>query len=160
MSAAIAKFFTDYKDAFVVIGWLLVAFGWQITNRQANSREIRKETRAEIDSICEATAEVITKCRDYFSFEPTDPADDRRSAEIAFEVKRILIRTERLYRRNLMPKITRDACGEFFDAVTAEPFQSKTRSIHGPGSSVLQKIDESVHNLIDLLEENFPKTFI
>lgn len=155
----ISGFFTKYKDALVTVGWLIVAVGWLINNLQANNREKRKESRAEIEAICKAASEVIAKSRKYYSFLPSDEEDDVRTAEISFEVKRILIRTERLNRR--VPHFTKAvfACGEFFDCVTSNPFASKNREKHGPGSQTLQGIETSVHNLIDQLEEGFSSAF-
>ena len=155
----VAGFFTKYKDALVTVGWSVVALGWLITNWQANKREKRKESRAEVEAICKAASEVILKSRKYYSCLPSDDEDDVRAAEIAFEVKRILIRTERLNRR--APHFTSAvfACGEFFDCVTEQPFASKNREKHGPGSQTLQKIEMSVHNLIDKLEEGFSAAF-
>lgn len=153
------QFFSDYKDALITVGWLLAAAGWIISNIQANSREKRKETRAEIDAICKAAAEVLANCRIYYAALPIEPEDDARSAEIGFEVHRIVKRTERLRFRvpAFGPAVT--AVGGFFEAVTAEPFQSKSRSSYGPKSDVLVRVETAVHELIDELEEGFTMAF-
>lgn len=153
----LAGFFTKYKDALVTVGWLVV--GWLIGNLQANNREKRKECRAEIEAICKAALELFLKLREYYSFLPSDEEDDIRIAEISFEVKRILIRTERLNRRVPHFKSALVACGEFFDCMISNPFASKSREKYGPGSQILREIEASVHNLIDQLEEGFSAAF-
>lgn len=151
----VAKFFSDYKDALITVSWMVAAFGWVISNAQANRREKRKETRSEVDAICKAAAEVVLKCRIYFAELPTHDEDDARGSEIAFEVHRILRRTERLHSR-VASFFEATSAGEiFFDAVTGLPFQSKTRQAVGPGSEKLRTIESSVHGLIDALEEGF-----
>jgi hypothetical protein len=159
MDLTVVAFFAKYKDVLITVGWLLAALGWTISNRQANNREMRKETRSEVDAICKAAAEVIGKCRSYYAAGPSADDDDAKAAEIAFEVKRILIRTERLNRRLAKFKPAVLAGGEFFDAVTQEPFQSKNRPKIGPGSRELEAVETGVHNLIDKLEEGFTSKF-
>ncbi|TSD59065.1 hypothetical protein FFI97_001665 [Variovorax sp. KBS0712] len=153
------EFFSEYKDALITVGWLLAAAGWVISNFQANKREKRKETRSEVDAICKAAAEVVANCRVYYSALPSNDEDDTRAAEIAFEVHRIVKRTERLRGRVSSFEEAVVAVGSFYEAVTAEPFQSKSRETHGPGSPVLLGIEESVHSLIDQLEEGFTLAF-
>jgi len=152
-------FFSTYKDVLITVGWLIAAVGWLVSNHQGNQREKRKETRSEVDAICKAAAELITKCRTYYASDPSDNEDDIRVAEIAFEVKRILIRTERLNRRVGKFKKAVYACGDFFDQVTQEPFASKGRPKLHVGSKIIQDIEASVHNLIDNLEEGFTEAF-
>jgi len=159
---AVGNFFVVYKDLLITVTWVLAAISWVVTNKQANRRELRKETRSEIDAISKAAAEVISKCRKYYSLPPSDPEDDVRSAEISFEVKRVLIRTERLSRRvgkNSAFVKAKTACGDFFDAVTQDPFQSKNRGVLAPGSTELRLVEAGVHRLIDALEEGFTVAF-
>jgi Holliday junction resolvase RusA-like endonuclease len=155
----LALFFSKYKDAFITVGWLLAALGWYISNRQANRRERRKETRSEIDAIVKAIFEVITKLRTYYGEAPSHPQDDVRSAEIAFEVKRILTRSERLNTRLHSFQQALTACEAFFEGITKEPFASKNRSTFDPGADLLRGAEESAHNLVDKLEEGFDAAF-
>ncbi len=159
MKQVLVSFFTDYKDALITVSWVLAAVGWVITNRQSNTREKRKETRTEVDAICKAAAELLATCRKYYASGPDDAEDDARAAQIAFEVKRILVRTERLNRRVPKFKKAKEACGQFFDDVTQEPFQSKKRAKHGPGSALVRDIEDAVHSLIDQLEEGFSSAY-
>jgi hypothetical protein len=152
---SIAHFFSEYKDALTGVSWLLVAVGWFISNGQANQREKRKETRSEVDAICKVVAEVLIKCRTYYSTPPNDPKDDERGSEIAFEVHRIVTRTERLQDRVIYFNKAVDSVGSFFDAITSAPFQSKTRLPVSAGSPKLLEIEAAVHGLIDALEESF-----
>jgi len=155
----ILSFFTKYRDALITITWVVAALGWIVTNRQSNTREKRKETRAEVDVICKAAAEILVACRAYYADGPGSENDDTRSAQIAFDVKRVLSRTQRLSRKVKAFESAVPAGDEFFEAVTQEPFQSKSREKFGPRSEVLTRVEGSVHNLIDKLEEGFTKAF-
>lgn len=157
---AFAAFFTKYKDALITVGWLFAALGWVITNRQANQREKRKETRSEVDAICKAAAEIIQKSRKYYANSPADSEEEARVAEISFEVKRILRRTQTLHNRTKKFGEAILASAELFDVVTGEPFASKGRGVHKPGSPLLTKIEGVVSNQIDKLEEGFTKAFV
>jgi hypothetical protein len=156
----IAAFFTKFKDALITVGWLVAAIGWMVTNNQANKREKRKETRSEVDAICKAAIEVISKCRKYYSNLPSDQDDNTRIAEISFEIKRILRRIQTLHKRT--PKFS-DAIvagAEFFDVITSDPFASKSRSLHLPGDPLLIRIETELSNLIDKLEDGFTKAYL
>lgn len=155
----ILSFFTKYKDALITVTWVVAALGWIVTNRQSNTREKRKETRAEVDVICKAAAEILVACRAYYGDDPASETDDTRSAQIAFDVKRVLSRTQRLSRKLKQFEVALPASDEFFEAVTQEPFQSKSRPQYGPRSDVLTRVEGAVHNLIDKLEEGFTKAF-
>ena len=157
---ALAAFFTKYKDALITVTWFVAAVGWVVSNFQANKREKRKETRAEVDAICKAATELIHKCRKYYEKGPLDPEEDTKAAEISFEVKRVLRRIQTLHNRT--PKFN-DAIlagAEFFDVLTGEPFASKHREIHKPGSQLLYGVESVISNLIDKLEEGFTKSFL
>ena len=155
----LAAFFTMYKDALITVSWVLAAAGWVVNNNQSNQREKRKETKAEIDGICKAAADVLGLCRKYYEGGPQHAEDDSRAAEIAFQVKRVLIRTERLSSRISEFSAARPACEDFFEAVTREPFQSKARLVHGPQSPVLKEVESGVHVLIDTLEDCYTTAF-
>ena len=152
-------FFTEYKDALITGGWLIAVVGWFISNNQANQREKRKETRAEIDAISAAMTELLAKCRVYYTGEPSDAEDDLRSAEIAFDVKRILVRVERLHLRVPELKVAVYACAEFFDAVTGEHFQSKARAKFLLSDKQFEAMEFAAHYVNDSLEDGFSQAF-
>ena len=157
---ALAGFFTKYKDALITVGWLLAALGWVVSNFQANQREKRKETRSEVDAICKAATEIIHKCRKYYGSQPTDPEEQARTAEISFDVKRILRRIQTLNTRTPKFQSAIVAGAEFFDVVTGEPFASKNRIIQTPGAPLLNQIEAVVSNLIDKVEEGFTRAYL
>lgn len=159
MPSWVAGFFTEYKDALVTLSWVGGGISLVWTNQKANLREKRKETRTEVDGICKVAADVLAKCRKYYLDGPSAAEDTSRAAEIAFEVKRILIRTERLSRRNSSFLPAKKAAGEYFDSVTDTPFSSKDRGVFGPDSAVMQIVDAATHNLIDKLEECYSDEF-
>ena len=92
----IIAIFATYKDLLVAISWILVLIGWLVSNRQGNNRERRKEARSEVEHISKAAADIVVRCRKYYCSNPSDPEDTSRSAEIAFEMHRLLQRVQRL----------------------------------------------------------------
>jgi hypothetical protein len=154
-----ASFFSTYKDALLTISWFIAMYGWYVTNRQANSREKRKETRSEIDSISKSIYEVYTKLRSYYRSDNSDGKNIISSDEIAFEVKRILVRCERLKDRLKPFQGALTACEGFFESVTKEPFASHEALDPDLSRSVLREAEESAHNLVDKLEEGFDVAF-
>lgn len=155
----VAQFFSTYKDALTVGTWIIGVGGWVVTNAQSNKREKRKETRAEVSEIVEGVTSVLAACRTYYQDGPDHADDAIRAANLAFDVKLVATRVQRLVLREKLFSSATDACDSFFEAVTGEGFQSKTRNKFEPGSDRLQTIEEAVHELVDCLEEGFTSAF-
>ena len=51
----------SYTEVFAILGWIITGLGWYITSAQANTRDKRKELRAQIDSLIE-TIEITVTC--------------------------------------------------------------------------------------------------
>lgn len=146
------------KDLLIAGGWFFTIVGWLVSNAQANSREKRKEARAEIDACIKLLAELVLKSRSYFGAPVTDPLAKSRAAEIRFELQRLITRVERLEGKHAEFDVT-GACGELMDAVSGDPFESAGREALAADSDLLLKIESDTHLLIDQLEDGFVKAF-
>ena len=157
------SFFILYKDHLVIVGWFLIVCGWLFSNYQQNKIEKRKETRAEIDSICKNASDLMLLCKDYYC-NPIDEGDLSKSSKIAFEVYRIVSRVERLNKRNKNLdghpfSSAKKSCEIFFDSITRDPFTSATREKMVLNSEFILGIEEATHQLMDNLEEGFSMSF-
>ncbi|MBK6998726.1 MAG: hypothetical protein IPH35_01690 [Rhodoferax sp.] len=146
------------KDLLIAGGWFFTIIGWLVSNGQANNREKRKETRAEIDTCIKLLAELVIKSRTYFGTPATDSSEKSRASEIRFELHRLITRIERLERKYAQFDVI-GACGELMDAVSGDPFESATREILLADSDLMLKIESDTHALINQLEDGFVKTF-
>lgn len=146
------------KDLLIAGGWFFTIVGWLVSNSQANSREKRKEARAEIDACIKLLAELVLKSRAYFGAPASDTLSKSRAAEIRFELQRLIARVERLEGKHAQFDVT-GACGELMDAITHDPFESADRVELAADSDLLMKIESDTHVLIDQLEDGFIKAF-
>ena len=74
------------KDLLIAGGWLLTIIGWLVSSSQANSRERRKEARAEIDACIKLLSELLIKTRTYYGAAASDLLSKSRASEIRFEL--------------------------------------------------------------------------
>ena len=146
------------RDLLIAGGWFFTIVGWLVSNAQANSRERRKEARAEVDACIKLLAELVIKTRSYFGTVVTDPLSKSKAAEIRFELQRLITRVERL--ENKHPEFdVIGACGELLDAISDDPFESAAREIFGAESELMMKIESDTHVLINQMEDGFVKAF-
>ena len=146
------------KDLLIAGGWFLTIGGWSVSNRQANSREKRKEARSEIDACIKLLADLVLKSRSYFGAPTTDPLSKSKAAEIRFELQRLITRVERLEGKHAQFDVT-GACGELMDAISGDPFESADRAVLTADSDLLVKLESDTHVLINQLEDGFVKAF-
>ena len=146
------------KDLLIAGGWFFTIIGWLVSSAQANSREKRKEVRAEIDACVKLLAELVIKSRFYFTSPATDSLSKSQAAEIRFELQRLITRVERLERKHAEFDVT-GVCGELLDAVSGDPFDSADREALAADSDLLLKIESDTHVLINQLEDGFVKAF-
>ena len=146
------------KDLLIAGGWFFTIVGWLVSNAQANSREKRKEVRAEIDACIKLLAELVLKTRSYFGVPATDPLSKSKAAEIRFELQRLITRVERLEGKDAQFDVT-GTCGELMDAISGVPFESADREVLAADSDLLLKIESDTHVLINQLEDGFVKAF-
>jgi hypothetical protein len=146
------------KDLLIAGGWFFTIVGWLVSNNQANSREKRKEARAEIDACIKLLSELVAKSRIYYGAGASDPLSKSRASEIRFELQRLIARVERLESKHAQFDVT-GACGELMDAISSDPFESADREILAADADLLLKIESDTHTLIDQLENGFIKAF-
>ena len=146
------------KDLLIAGGWFFTIVGWLVSNAQANSREKRKEVRAEVDACIKLLAELVLKTRFYFGVLATDALSKSKAAEIRFELQRLITRVERLEGKHAQFDVT-GACGELMDAISGDPFESADREVLAADSDLLLRIESDTHVLINQLEDGFVKTF-
>jgi len=146
------------KDLLIAGGWFFTIVGWLVSNAQANSREKRKEARAEIDACIKLLAELVVKSRIYFGAAASDPLSKSRASEIRFELQRLITRVERLEDKHAQFDVI-GACGELMDAISGDPFESADREVFAVDSDLLLKIESDTHVLINQLEDGFVKAF-
>ncbi|MBS0340420.1 MAG: hypothetical protein JSS56_07820 [Proteobacteria bacterium] len=159
MLSAVTDFLTTHKDALIAVTWIIAGANWIITNRQANRREVRKETRGEIDALIKALTELLGKCRVYYQHPATDAQDKTRSAEIAFEIKRILTRTQTMADRQPGFQLSADKASDLWERITGDPFQSSARQVVAADGPELQEIESAALALIDALEQGFSEGY-
>lgn len=146
------------KDLLIAGGWFFTIVGWLVSNAQANSREKRKEARAEIDACIKLLADLVTKSRTYYGVAASDPLSKSRAAEIRFELQRLIARVERLEGKHTEFDVI-SACGELMDAISGDPFESVDREALAADSDFLLKVESDTHLLIDQLEDGFIRVF-
>lgn len=144
---------------FLGIGWGLTAIGWFVTSQQANSRELRKEKRVEVDACCRLTADLLEKARGFYLKPGSDPEAGSNAADIRFSVQRLLKRVERLQRQQRQFRI-KDAAGRLFDSMTGGDFDSPARPALSPGDPKLAAIEADCHAVMDVLESGFEDAFL
>lgn len=146
------------KDLLIGGGWFFTIAGWFVSNAQANTREKRKEVRAEIEACIKLLADMLVKSRIYFGDSCLALTEKSRAAEIRFDLQRLLTRVERLEGRYAAFDVI-NACGELMDSVSGDPFESAKRPVLSPDSDFMAKIESDIHTLIDQLESGFSKAF-
>ena len=139
------------QDLLISGGWFLTIIGWLVSNSQANSRERRKEVRAEIDACIKLQSDLVLLSRTYFGSPESDQLSKSRAAEIRFEMQRLITRVERLEKKYPQFDVT--------DAISGDPFESINRQALPADSDFLLKIESDTHVLIDQLENGFINVF-
>lgn len=147
------------SDWFLTIGWGLTAVGWFVMSQQANSRELRKEKRVEVDACCKLVADLLEKARSFYLKEGSDPEAISGSADIRFSMHRLLKRVERLQRQQRAFRIGNSA-GQLFESMTGGDFDSPTRSALVLGDERLATIEADCHAVMDALESGFEEAFL
>lgn len=148
---------TQYKDVAIVGSWALTAIGWFLNARTSNQRELRKEVRKEIDDCIKAAYDLLQLTKDYY-YDPERTHDAGRTSQIRFDLQRLLTRIERLSGR--CKKITGTyQLGELMDRLTGDDFDTVTRRVLVPRDERVRAMEQSVHALIDKLEDGFLQQF-
>lgn len=126
----VGVFLKDYGPSFA---WVIAAIGWGITNAQANTREKRKEFRAEIVVIEEALKTLLTKMEKYLREQERN--EDARSLELEVVVlfHSLDLMQERLEKRQnsgelgLYLDVVKRYREELYDLATGSYFETSDR---------------------------------
>ncbi len=127
---SIAEFLKDYGAP---IAWGVAAVGWLISNHHANTREKRKEFRAEIDSIEKVVKELVGKLSCYFRAADRDDAAKALELDIKVLFRELDLKWERVSKRQKGGTLGLyvDPCKEklesFFDYATGRYFETAER---------------------------------
>ena len=136
-----------------VIGWLLISYGWYITNKHNNKRESRKELRSELDRIVSELEMLREKALQYYT------TSARGSEKLAFEIKTsqetLLVKIQDLSKRH--PEFSCNDLVDFIDVVTGGDFESKTRKKITYADRGMAEIYLSTTQLIISLNSDFRK---
>ena len=146
------------KDLLLAGGWFFTIFGWAVTNAQANRRELRKETRTDVDACCRMAGDLLAKARKYYASAASHSENKALAAELRFDLQRLLARVERLETNSSKCEVT-GACVELMDSVTGGDFETATRPAYSFDSERLLKTESDTHLLMDQLENGFKLSF-
>lgn len=120
----------SYTTVFAILGWIITGLGWYITSAQANSRDKRKELRAQIDSLIETIDIAQEFAFEYYS----NQGDARQKNRLQLFQKLQKIETKNSvitkYENNF--DVNSEFSG-FWEAITDGDFDSK----------LLKKLDSS-----------------
>lgn len=120
----------SYTEVFAILGWIITGLGWYITSAQANTRDKRKELRAQIDSLIETIDITQEFAFEYYS----NQGDARQKNRLQLFQKLQKIETKNSvitkYENNF--DVNSEFSG-FWEAITDGDFDSK----------LLKKLDSS-----------------
>jgi len=139
-----------------LIGWLLTALGWLISNRQANDREARKEYRAAVNSLESCTNRLLDAYRTYLT-ELVATKNEQARLQVHSEINRL---------RRLVNSLSRDAGTtlhtkfvDLYEAITGGAFESRTRKPDAATEDYSRAVAEA-EGLLECAEVWFRRTYI
>ena len=142
----------------VVLPILLLVVGGLLTHLLSHRREVRKECRSEVDACCKMAADLLDRGRTYKLSAASSPDSPQMSAQIRFDLYRLIRRVERL-QANHAGFAAEDALDSLQESLTGGSFDSNSRIQLGRDAPELAAIEADTHGLIDKLEEGFSASF-
>lgn len=140
------------------VALVISILGWGVTHVLSARREVRKERRVEVDSICKIVSELLAMSQIYYAESESSVKSRLLASEIRFEIQRICKRVERLQKR--CPEFAMDAAlDNLMESITGGDFDSAKRAALELGSSILVDIENACHFAIDSLEDGFSRTY-
>lgn len=133
-----------------VVTWSLVVAGWLVINRQHNRREARKETRAQLDELREALAELEQNAESYHSAANHSERDARR---IKVQLQRATYAVDRLGLLNCQERDVRVIA--LRRAITFENFDTKDHIVQELSGELVAGINAAVDDMVNALEGAF-----
>lgn len=156
-AVTLAKLVRDYGPA---VPWALVAWGWFLSNKHANHRELRKETRSELDRLLSSIRELADYNRAYGIAEPgsTDEVSTALAIKVGFN--RVSASLERLLARLDDPASeVEKRFTKFYENVTGGDFESSSRQIRPANNPSFIATSAIAEKLIDAIEKAYLRRF-
>lgn len=158
----VSQFLKDYGPSFA---WIIAAVGWAITNSQANTREKRKEVRAEIAAIEEKLGAILEKLAEYLRNPVRDERAQLLELEIVVGFQSLDLMHERLAKRQqggavgLYIDAIKKYQEEFFDLATGSYFETAVRMPEKDVNPRIQALHAKAFLLIESLHSFFLAKF-
>lgn len=139
-----------------IITWLVIIFGWRVANASNNTREKRKELRAELDTIRIQLDELVDLAWVYYT---SDLESTKRAAEILVRQTRLFTRVERLSKIDSTLCCVTDDLHDLMDGLTGDDFQSHDRVALAHDDSRLVTLTAKAEAVFNHLENEFRRIF-
>lgn len=147
------------------VAWMIAAGGLIYNNWSANSREKRKEFRAEIDAVEKVIKDLVAKSGTYVRSVERDEASRVLELEIKVLFKEVDLKWDRLSRRQsggelgLLIDPCSTALEQLFDHATGKYFETAERPVGDDLASYLEKTHVLSLTFIEALHSLFLKKF-
>lgn len=159
---SVVEFIKNYGPA---LAWVVAALGWAVTNRQANTREKRKELRSEIDALEKAIQSIAEKMAVYLRRKAEDATAAVSELEIIVLFQSVDRRIERIKKRQsggtlglYIDRIDKER-EQLFDLSTGEYFQTPALLEEPLLSQRITEIHSQAQILIEALHSFFLMKF-
>lgn len=162
MPSAAAEWIKDFGPP---VAWLVAVAGLFINNNAANTREKRKEFRAEIDAIEKIVKDLVLKLSSYLKLATRDDIALAVELEIKVIFKELDLKWERLSRRQTGGTLGLyiDPCAaaleRLYDHATGKHFETADRVKGEPLTSHLQEVYVRSFVFTEALHSLFLKKF-
>jgi hypothetical protein len=162
LTMTLAEFLKDYGAP---IAWIVAAVGWFISSKQADSREKRKEFRAEIESIEKLVKELLAKLATHYRVTKLESLEPSLTLEIKVLFHELTLKWERIKKRQSGGTLGLflDPCASqlesFFDRSTGDFFESADTIQSEKVSELILEIHIDAHLFIEALHSLFLKKF-
>lgn len=146
------------------VAWLIVAVGWTIRNKQANSRERRKEIRSDIVEICSSIEKSLQLVEEHVNTNQNDGYTGMTALKIHTTLADIELKINRLFNRRFSAhtRTTLELCKKhfeaYFDISSGDKIISTSKNIVNRGEAIIEA-HQSAHLLIDHLHRLFITEF-
>jgi hypothetical protein len=133
------------------ITWLIILIGWIVVDKQNNSRELRREIRALIDSLITEVDKLASDAIDFHKKESFD----------VIEAKQIRLRIQRIANNINRNSLIDDAQEVYLfrRSITGNNFDQSSFSQQTDSSIVLKAILEEKDELISSIEDKYCKKY-
>lgn len=143
-------------DYSALISTAIVAVGWYVTSHQANKREDRKETRAEIDALVKTIESTTSLAIEYYS--NIGVKREKARGQLMPMLERIETRISVLQHHRTIPELESGHM-HLWDAITDGDFDSESLPSLPASDVRILRIITSAENLIFSAESWYCETY-